>query len=146
MLKIIAIAIAGMMGLSCMVGFYAIQSGIAVINVRNKVEGKHIFVPIPVGLVNHAVNMLPGQMLQQVRGDLGPHHRIIHRLSTELENLPDTDFVEVRKSDERVLISKSGRNLIIDVDTPEESIYIRVPIRSTGALIAKLADSAEKEY
>jgi hypothetical protein len=146
MLKIIAIAIAGMMGLSCMVGFYAIQSGIAVVNIRNKVEGTHFFVPIPVGLVNHGVNMLPGQMLRQVRGDIGQHHRIIHKLSTELEKLPDTHFVEVRKSDERVLISKSGRDMIIDVDTPEESIYIRVPIRSTSALIAKLADSAEKEY
>lgn len=146
MLKIAAIGIAGMMTLSCMVGFYAIQSGIAVIDFRDKIEGKHVFVPIPVGLVNHGINMFPGHVLQQVRGDIGPHHRIIQQLSSELENLPDTDFVEIQKANERMLISKSGRNLIINVDTPEESIYVRVPIRSTGALIAKLADSTEREY
>jgi hypothetical protein len=146
MLKFIAIGIAGMMTLSCMVGFYAIQSGIAVIDFRDKVEGKHVFVPVPVGLVNHGINMLPGHMLQQVRGDIGPHNRIIQQLATELENIPDTDFVEIQKANERVLISKSGRNLIIDVDTPEESIYVRVPIRSTSSLIAKLAEVTEKEY
>ncbi len=146
MLKIIAIGIAGFMSFSCMVGFYAFHSGIAVIDVRDKVEGKHVFIPVPVGLLNHGINMLPGQMLHQVRGELGPHHRIIQKLSTELEKIPDTDFVEIRKSNERILISKSGRNLIIDVDTPNESVYVRVPIRSTGALIAKLADTAESEY
>jgi hypothetical protein len=146
MLKIVAIGMSGMMMLFCMVGFYAIQSGIAVIDVRDKVEGKRVFVPIPVGLVNHGINMLPGQMLQQVRGDIGPHHRMIQQLATELENIPDTDFVEIQKANERVLISKSGRNLIIDVNTPEESIYIRIPIRSTSALIAKLADKTEREY
>ncbi len=131
------------MSFSCMVGFYAVQSGIAIIDVRDKVEGRHVFIPVPVGLVNHGINMLPGQMLQQVRGELGPHHRIIQKLSNELEKIPDTDFVEIQKSDGRIVISKSGRNLIIHVDTPNESVYVRVPIRSTGALIAKLADTAE---
>jgi hypothetical protein len=146
MLKIIAIGIAGMMSLSCMIGFYAFQSGIAVIDVRDKVGGKHVFVPVPVGLVNSGIDMLPGNMLQQVRGDLGRHHAIIKKLSVELEKMPDTDFVEIQTKRERILVSKSGRNLIVDVDTPEESIYVRVPIRSTGALMSKLADSVETEY
>jgi hypothetical protein len=146
MLKIAAICIAGMMSLSCMIGFYAIQSGIAVVDVRDKVGGKHVFVPIPVGLVNTGLNIMPGNISQKFRGELGSHHRIIQKLSTELEKLPDTEFVEVQTKRERILVSKSGRNLIIDVDTPEQSIYVRVPIRSTGDLMAKLANSAEVEY
>ncbi|HSE42360.1 MAG TPA: hypothetical protein VLH08_16460 [Acidobacteriota bacterium] len=146
MLKIVAIGIAGMMMFSCMVGFYAIQSGIAIIDVRDKVSGKHVFVPVPVGLVNASVNMLPGHVLNQVRGNLGTHHKIVRQLSIELEKIPDTNFVEIQKGDEHVLVSKNGRNLVIDVDTPEQSIYVRVPIRSTSDLLAKVAAAAENEY
>jgi hypothetical protein len=146
MLKIVAIGIAGMMMFFCMVGFYAVQSGIAVVDVRDKVAGKHIFVPVPIGLMNAGVNMLPGHVLNQVRGTLGTHHKVVRQLSTELEKLPDTNFVEIQKGEEHVLVSKSGRNLVIDVDTPEQSVYVRVPIRSTSDLLAKVAAAAENEY
>ena len=143
MLKIIAIGLTGVMTLICMVTFYAFQTGIAVVNVHDKVNGKHLFVPVPVGLVNVGLNIIPGEMLRQVRNDLGPHRKILQSFANELENLPDTDFVEVQSKRERVLISKIGRNMIIDVQTPEESVYVRFPIRATGNIVAKLASINE---
>src|SRR5262245_16775250 len=139
MLKIIAITLTGVMVLICMMAFYAFQTGIAVVNVHDKVHGKRVFVPVPVGLVNFGLNMVPGEILRQVRDDLGPHRKIVQSLADELENIPDTDFVEVQGQRERVLISKSGRNLIIDVQTPDETVYVSFPIRATGNIVAKLA-------
>jgi hypothetical protein len=144
MLKIIAITLTGVMVLICMMAFYAFQTGIAVVNVHDKVHGKRIFVPVPVGLMNFGLNMIPGEMLSQVRNDLGPHRKIVQSLANELENLPDTDFVDVQSKNERVLVSKNGRNLIIDVQTPEESVYVSVPIRSTSSIVAKLASMSDR--
>lgn len=143
MLKIIAITLTGVMVLICMIAFYAFQTGIAVVNVNDRVHGKHIFLPIPVGLMNFGLNMVPGEMLAQVREDLGPHRKIVQTLASELENIPDTDFVEVHGREEHVLVSKSGRNLIIDVQTPEQTVYVSVPIRATGNIVAKLASMSE---
>jgi hypothetical protein len=144
MLKIIAITLTGVMVLVCMVAFYAFQTGIAVINVHDKVHGKHVFVPVPVGLMNLGLNMIPGEMLSQVSNDLGPHRKVVQSLADELENIPDTDFVDVQGKDQHVLISKSGRNLIIDVQTPEETVYVSVPIRSTGNIVSKLASMSDR--
>ncbi|MCI0417071.1 hypothetical protein L0222_30240 [bacterium] len=145
MLKIIAIGLTGVMTSVCMLAFYAFQTGIAVVNVHDKVHGKHLFVPVPVGLVNLGLNIVPGEMFRQVRDDLGPHRKMIQSLANELENVPDTDFVDVQSKQKRVLISKSGRNLIIDVQTPEESVYVRFPIRATGSIVAKLASFKEAD-
>jgi hypothetical protein len=75
---------------------------------------------------------------------LGPHRKIVQALATELENIPDTDFVEVQGKHERVLVSKSGGNLVIDVQTPEETVYVSVPIRSTGNIVSKLAAMSDR--
>jgi hypothetical protein len=144
MLKIIAITLTGVMVLVCMMTFYAFQTGFAVINVHDKVHGKRVFVPVPVGLMNLGLNMIPGEMLSQVNQELGPHRKIVQALATELENIPDTDFVEVQGKHERVLVSKSGGNLIIDVQTPEETVYVSVPIRSTGNIVSKLAAMSDR--
>jgi hypothetical protein len=139
MLKIIAITLTGVMLLVCMMTFYAFQTGIAVINVHDKVHSKRVFVPVPVGLMNLGLNMIPGEMLSQVNQELGPHRKIVQSLANELENMPDTDFVDVQGKDQHVLISKNGRNLIIDVQTPDETVYVSVPIRATGNIVEKLA-------
>jgi hypothetical protein len=144
MLKIIAITLTGVMVLICMITFYAFQTGIAVINVHDKVHGKRVFVPVPVGLMNLGLNMIPGEMLSQVRNDLGPHKKVVQSLAKELENIPDTDFVEVQGKDEHILVSKSGGNLIIDVQTPDETVYVSVPIRSTGNIVSKLASMSDR--
>ncbi len=144
MLKIIAITLTGVMVLICMVAFYTFQTGIAVINVHDKVHGKHVFVPVPVGLMNFGLNMIPGEMLSQVTNDLGPHRKIVQALANELENMPDTDFVEVQGRNQHVLVSKNGGNLIIDVQTPEETVYVSVPIRSTSSIVAKLASISDR--
>jgi hypothetical protein len=144
MLKIIAITLTGVMVLICMVTFYAFQTGIAVVKLHDKVHGKNIFLPVPVGLMNFGLNMVPGEMLSQVSEDLGPHRKIVQSLANELENIPDTDFVEVQGRQEHVLVSKSGRNLIIDVQTEDETVYVSVPIRATGNIVAKLASMNER--
>lgn len=144
MLKIIAITLTGVMVLICMMTFYAFQTGIAVINVNDKVHSKRVFVPVPVGLMNLGLNMIPGEMLSQVNQELGPRRKIVQSLANELENMPDTDFVEVQGKDQHVLISKNGRNLIIDVQTPEETVYVSVPIRATGNIVSKLASMNDR--
>jgi hypothetical protein len=144
MLKIIAITLTGVMVLVCMIAFYAFQTGIAVINVHDKVHGKHVFVPVPVGLMNLGLNMIPGEMLSQVSDNLGPHRKVVQSLADQLENIPDTDFVDVQGKDQHILVSKNGSNLVIDVQTPEETVYVSVPIRSTGNIVSKLASMSDR--
>ena len=120
--------------------FYAFQSGIAVINVHDKVGGKHVFVPVPVGLVNTGFEHDTREMLQTGRGTIWVHIRkIVQDTSNGIGKIPDTDFVEIQTKRERILVSKNGRNLIIDVILRKRaSMYV---FRSVlpGAIVAKLA-------
>ena len=137
-LKIAGVILAGytaVFGLFCLI---ALQSGIAIIDVANHRDGSRIFVPIPLILGNVGVSLLPDRALRNLQRELGPHRQNVDAVIDELRSCPDGPFVEVEGRDEHVRIEKSGDNLIVNVESRKEDVYVRVPLRGTKKLIAQL--------
>jgi hypothetical protein len=137
-LKIAGVILAGytaVFGLFCLV---ALQSGIALIDVANHRDGSRIFVPIPMILGNVGASLLPDRALRDIRRELGPHREMVNAAIDELRSCPDGPFVEVESHGDHVLIEKSGDNLIVDVHSKKEDVYVRVPLRGTKKFIAQL--------
>lgn len=137
-LKIAGLLLAGYTAVFGLLFVVALQSGIAVVDVADHRDGSRVFIPIPMILGNIGVSLLPDQALQDVRRELGPHRRAAEAVIDELRACPDGPFLEVEGRGEHVLVEKSGDNLIVDVHSRKEDVYVRVPLRGTKKLIAQL--------
>lgn len=137
-LKIAGLILAGytvVFGLFCVV---ALQSGVAIIDVTNHRDGSRIFVPVPMILGNLGLSLVPDHAIRDMQRELGPHKKLVDAAIDELRSCPDGPFVEVTGRHENVLIEKSGDNLIVNVHSKKEDVYVKVPLRGTKKLIAQL--------
>jgi hypothetical protein len=63
---------------------------------------------------------------------------VARTVAQNLEQAPDTVLVEVMSPRERVSVVKRGSALVIDVDSPEESVRVSVPLPLVVAVAEKL--------
>lgn len=137
-LKIAGLILAGytlVFGLFCVV---ALQNGIAIVDVTNHRNGSRIFVPVPMVLGNVGISLLPDHAFRNVQRELAPHRGLLEAAVQELSNCPDGPFVEVESNRDHVLIEKRGDNLIVNVNSKDEEVCVKVPLRGTGKLLAQL--------
>jgi hypothetical protein len=137
-LKIAGLILAGyalVFGLFCVVAF---QNGIAIVDVTNHRSGKRIFLPAPMVLANIGVSLIPDHALRDVQRELGPHRQLAEVAIDELRSCPDGPFVEVDGKEQHVLVEKRGDNIVVSVESPNEDVFIKVPLRGAKKLIAQL--------
>jgi hypothetical protein len=113
------------------------KTGVLIVDVQSK-DGR-VFLPIPMLLVNTALNFVPVMGHVKILDELSTHSDIVQAAADELMRCPDGPFVEVTTPDEKVLVTKKGANIIVDVKSEEEKVYVRIPIQATGKVFAKLA-------
>jgi len=113
------------------------QTGVLIVDVQSK-DG-HVFLPIPLLLVNTALNFASVSDRVNLPEQLDTHSDLIQAAANELLHCPDGPFVEVNSPHDKVLISKKGANIIVDVNSREEKVYVQIPIKATGKVFAKLA-------
>jgi hypothetical protein len=113
------------------------QTGVVIIDVQSK-DG-HVFLPIPLLLVNTALNFAPIADQVNLPDELDTHSDLIQAAADELLHCPDGPFVEVNSPHDKVLIAKKGANIVVDVKSREEKVYVQIPIKATGKVFAKLA-------
>ena len=63
---------------------------------------------------------------------------ILRAVTREISKMPDVEIVSVETSTETVSVIKRGRNLIIDVDTPDEEVHVTVPIKVMESVAHKM--------
>lgn len=137
-LKIAGLILAGytvVFGLFCVL---ALQSGVAIVDVTNHRDGSRIFVPVPMILGNVGLSLVPDHALRDVQRELGPHRELVDAAIDELRKCPDGPFVEVTNHREHVLVEKRGDNLIVNVHSKREDVYVKLPLNGTKKLIAQL--------
>jgi hypothetical protein len=66
---------------------------------------------------------------------LEQHRDAAVRLARELQRAPDARFVEIEGPGEHVAIDKSGDILVVEVQSDDEEVLVRVPITALGELI-----------
>jgi invasion protein IalB len=113
------------------------KTGVMIVDVQSK-DGR-VFLPIPVGLINGALSLAPVSSNISLPHQFEDHSEVMQAAAQALIDCPDGPFVEVDSRDAQVLISKKGENMIIDVKSDDEKVYIQIPIRATGKTLSKLA-------
>lgn len=116
------------------------QSGILLVYVEDKSEGFKIRLPVPVVLIRAAVAFVPQEELREARQELERVRPVLDEMLKSLQEIPDARLVEVEGRRESVLVSKQGRDLIVDVDTPSESIYVRIPLRGARSVVSAVLE------
>ncbi len=116
------------------------QSGILLVQVEDKTEGLKIRLPVPVFLIRVALAFVPDEELEEARRELERVRPVLQEMLKSLEEIPDARLVEVENRRETVLVSKQGHNLIVEVETPSESVYVRIPVRGVRSLVSAISE------
>lgn len=108
-------------------------TGLVTVNVHDKTEGTHVFLPVPAVALYLGLDLLPLVMddadLADMRRDLGDWGPFVAATVQGLADCPDGVLVDVRDRDETVRIVKEGRSFEIHVRNRDESVDISVPAR-----------------
>lgn len=128
------------MGVVTMFGVAIHQAGFIVIDVHDKANGKRVFAPVPMLFVNLALDMVPDQRLAALSTRLQGKDEWVAAVSRELSECPDGTFVEIENREDHVSVAKKGGNILIDVNSQEEEVHLRFPIRSTAKAVARIAE------
>jgi hypothetical protein len=118
---------------------YVYRLGAVRISVVERMPGGHrIHLFVPAAAITPTLNFIPEDMWREKSGDLQPWLPVARTVAQKLERAPDTVLVEVMSPRERVSVVKRGSALVIDVDSPEESVRVSVPLPLVVAVAEKL--------
>ena len=137
-LRLTAIFLACIAALMLAVGALFYFTGVLVVDVRDKRHHDHVFVPVPMLLVRGLVHFLPGDTRIRAPRPFRENRDLVLAASRALKDCPDGEFVRVESPNKNVLIRKDGDELIIDADSPDDEVHIRVPLDATGETLAEL--------
>ncbi len=115
----------------------AASQGCLIVDVHEKSEGFHIVVPAPLFLADVALMFVPEEELRfegPPTEDLPQTHEelvaIAKRAIETLAEADDGELVSVQDGSDTVLVSKVGAELLVDVETDSEDVFVRVPLAS----------------
>lgn len=114
--------------------------------------GDRIDVVIPASLVDLAIELVPASAIEEATGDVeraldrsalggADLHEVVRNLGDALESCPDTVFVEVRSRNERVIVEKRGRRLVVDVESDGQHVHVSLPVSTLTRAAEKLASA-----
>ncbi len=127
------------LGTVVLAGAYVVHEGAVRIAVDEQAPGgKHIHLLLPAALVPMGMRFVPDRKLRDATAQARPWLPAIKAASQELARLPDSDLVEVRDAEQHVSIAKRGALLVIDVQSPRESVHVSFPLRTVNRLARQL--------
>lgn len=147
MFKLLGLAFLAVIALSATAlvggGVYIASGGIAFAEVDTP-EVK-MTVPIPMRLADLglaiASHSMPRHELEQMREEVADYAPMVEAALQEIAQVPDgTVLVTVKTSDEDVYIARERGKLVIDVDSPDATVHLKVPMRSIEHLAESLGD------
>lgn len=128
-----------MLGVVGTVGVAVQQAGIVYVRVEDKTDGVTLRIPVPLALADIALSFIPPDELREARRELRELEPLIKAVFQNLDDLEDATFVEVHSSTERVLVYKDGDDLIVDVESPDERVYVEIPIQGLERICSSVA-------
>lgn len=122
------------------------RSGVATVSLHDRSEGVHLWLPVPMALVDVALTAtavpavytagLGDLSVDGVDVDLGELGPMVVALLEELESVPDATLVEVLDGRDHVKITKSGDKLLVEVEEPDLSVRVAIP----ASAVARIAE------
>jgi hypothetical protein len=110
-----------------------------------KPGGENIRLVVPAAVGPVALWLAPKKDIRKAAKDARPWLPAIKAAAEELRNCPDGPLVEVTNPNEKVRIAKQGGALVIDVDDPNETVHVSVPLKAVGIMAAQLEAMPDAE-
>lgn len=139
----VALAFAGTVAAA---GAYTLHDGIAQVQVDDN-HGTHVHIWAPAAIVPMAMHVAPIAMHFAPKHEMHKFPReaqqaipILRVIANELENYPDTEFVEVRDSDTHVQVRTVGKKVVVDVVDPENKVHVVCPLAMIQDVASALND------
>ena len=132
----------GVLG-TALVGAAALSSeGFIYVNVQEKHPGgSHVNVLVPAALVPATLRFVPKHHFYDASQDLRTALPIIDAAIPALDDSPDGLLVEVIDPGEHVLVTKRGGSIVVDVNDPDETVHVSVPLRAAQSAIHQIAEA-----
>jgi hypothetical protein len=106
--------------------------------------GDDIELRIPAALAQAALMLTPNDLICGGRQAMFDKMPLASAVCRALQDTPDFVLVEVETADEHVRVEKRGHALFIDVNCPEETVRVRVPVKIVQGIVNKFARVAEE--
>src|ERR1700761_8650795 len=125
-------------------GAYTLHDGVAQVQVDDD-HGTHIHIWAPAAIVPIALHVVPKRELHIVPHEAQQAIPILRALAKELENYPNSEFVEVRDSDTHVRVRTVGSKIVVDVVDPENKVHVVCPVAMIRDVVDSLNDLQEDD-
>ena len=119
----------GLGGTIVLAAGYSFHEGVIRVSVdEHRANGEHLHLVVPAALVPVAVRLAPQHAMEDAARQAGPWLPTVRRIAKELRKLPDAELVEVRDADEHVRIRTQDGKLLLDVESPRETVHVACPL------------------
>lgn len=131
----------GVLGVAVVGGAALCSEGFVKVKVREKEPGgTHVNVIVPAALVNTSLEFVPNHYLADAADNLRPYLGIVDAAIPTLEDCPDGTLVEVHDESDHVVIAKRAGSLVVDVEDPDDTVHVSVPLRAALRSIHLIAE------
>ncbi len=115
------------------------RAGLVRVSVEEKRPGgDNVKLIVPGILLTTGLRLVPDGHLREGLRDARPWLPVAASLARELRNYPDASFVEVSSGQEQVCIATRSGVLVVDVNSPEETVHVSIPLATLADLTAEL--------
>jgi hypothetical protein len=136
-----ALAVAGTVAAA---GVYTLHDGVAQVDVDDH-HGTHVHIWAPAAIVPMAMHVVPKRELHKFPHEAQQAIPILRVVAKELENYPNTEFVEVRDSNTHVRVRTVGTKVVVDVVDPETKVHVACPLAMIQDMVESLKDMREDD-
>ncbi len=119
------------------------SEGFVHVKVHEKFQGGHnISIVVPATLATTSMHFMPKRHLKEACENMKEWGPTAHAAVEQLEKMDDFTLVEVTGKDQHVKVSKEHGSIIVDVNDPENTVYVSTPLRAIEATLKEIEASA----
>jgi hypothetical protein len=115
------------------------SEGFVHVSVHEKGPGGHnISIVVPATLATTSMHFVPKRHLREACDNMKEWGPTVTAAIDQLEKMDDFTLVEVTAKDQHVKVSKEHGSIIVDVNDPENTVYVSTPLRAIEATLKEI--------
>jgi len=113
------------------------RQGVLTVQVQER-DGTDIRICCPAALARLLLDCAPGCCVESAECRLRTYRPLMTRLCQEMRNSPDFTMVETSEAHQAVRVCKQGRDLLVEVQSPEEHVHLSIPFPLVNSIMARI--------
>ena len=142
-MMLLAKAALGLGGTLVLAGAYTMREGLIRIDVDEfRSGGSHVHMWVPAAAIPMAMHFVPSKHMRHASEQAREALPILHAFVKELKKYPDAEFVQIDDNDQHVRMRTHQGKLQIDVDAPDQKVYVLCPLSAIEDITSQLEEHA----